>query len=74
MKPGPLNFLPCNATALNADKEKRADRRYKVRFRVSLMREDSPEVEGEVTDLGAGGCLVESDVEVREGDLVKLRP
>lgn len=36
------------------------------------MREESPEVEGEVTDLSAGGCFVESDVDVREGDLVKL--
>ncbi len=29
-------------------------------------------MEGEVTDLSAGGCFVESDVKVREGDLVKL--
>lgn len=58
---------------LNENKERRSDRRYRVNFRVSLMREESPEVEGEVTDLSAGGCFVESDVEVREGDLVKLR-
>jgi len=37
------------------------------------MREESPEAEGEVTDLGAGGCFVESDEQVREDDLVKLR-
>jgi hypothetical protein len=53
--------------------ERRADPRYKVSFSVSLMREESPEVEGEVTELSAGGCFVESDVDVREGDLVKLR-
>jgi PilZ domain-containing protein len=60
-------------TGLKSDSERRADRRYKVRFRVSLLREDSPEVEGEVTDLSVGGCFVESDVKVREDDLVKLR-
>jgi hypothetical protein len=53
--------------------ERRTDRRYKVNFRVHMMREESPEVEGEVTDLSAGGCFVTSDEEVREGDLVKLR-
>ena len=37
------------------------------------MREDSPEVGGEVTDLSTGGCFVMSDVGVSEGDLVKLR-
>jgi hypothetical protein len=58
---------------LSGGAERRTDRRFKVSFRVSLMREDSPEVEGEVTDLSAGGCFVETDVEVREGDLVKLR-
>jgi hypothetical protein len=47
--------------------------RYKVNFRVTLMREESREVEGEVTDLGEGGCFVETDAEVREDDLVKLR-
>ena len=52
---------------------RRAHPRYKVSFRVSLMREESREVEGEVTDLGAGGCFVESDERVREDDLVKLR-
>lgn len=52
--------------------DRRAARRYKVRFRVSVVREDSPEVEGEISDLGAGGCFVESDEEVQEGDLVKL--
>jgi hypothetical protein len=61
------------ALGLDDDKERRADRRYKVSFRVSLMREESPEVEGEVTDLSVGGCFVVSGVEVREGDLVNLR-
>lgn len=37
------------------------------------MREESSEVEGEVTDLSSGGCFVESERNVREGDLVKLR-
>lgn len=55
------------------DDERRADRRYKVSFRVNVSREESTEVEGEVSDLSAGGCFVESDEEVREGDLVKLR-
>ncbi len=57
---------------LNSDEERRADRRYKVGLRVSLTREYSAEVEAEVTDLSPGGCFVESDVDVREGDLVKL--
>lgn len=57
---------------LNAGKERRAERRYKVSFRVLLMRETSPEVEGEVTNLSAGGCFVESNVGVSEGDLVKI--
>jgi hypothetical protein len=38
--------------------ERRADRRYKVNFRVNIMREESPEVEGEVTDLSVGGTDV----------------
>ena len=53
--------------------ERRADRRYKVNFHVHIAREESPEVESEVTDLSVGGCFVESDLEVCEGDLVKLR-
>ena len=53
--------------------ERRVDRRYKVSFRVSLMREDSPDEVGEVTSLSAGGCFVESDGRVQDGDLVKLR-
>ncbi|HWS87577.1 MAG TPA: PilZ domain-containing protein [Pyrinomonadaceae bacterium] len=53
--------------------QRRAHPRYKVNFRVTLMREESHELEGEVTDLGAGGCFVEADAQVREGDLVKLR-
>lgn len=58
---------------LDEGAERRADRRYRVSFRVSLMREDSPEVEGEVTSLSAGGCFVESGGRVKDGDLVKLR-
>jgi hypothetical protein len=53
--------------------ERRADERFKVNFRIQLMRADSPEVEGVVTDLSTTGCFVESDVQVREDDLVKLR-
>lgn len=60
-------------TGLKSDDERRADLRYKVRFRVSLLREESPEVEGEVTDLSVGGCFVESGVAVREGDLLRIR-
>lgn len=52
---------------------RRTHPRYKVNFRVTLMREESREVEGEVRDLGAGGCFVESVERVREDDLVKLR-
>ncbi len=58
---------------LHAGDERRAARRYKVSFRVSLTRQESPEVEGEVTELSAGGCFVESEVEVRNEDLVKIR-
>jgi hypothetical protein len=53
--------------------ERRVDRRYKVSFRVLVRREPSPEVQGEVTDLSAGGCFITSDVLVSEGDLVSLR-
>jgi hypothetical protein len=53
--------------------ERRAGRRHKVNLRVSLTREESPEVEGDVTNLSAGGCFVESDIKVSEDDLVKLR-
>jgi CheY-like chemotaxis protein len=53
--------------------ERRADRRYKVTLRTNLTRGDSREVEAVVLDLGTSGCFVESDEEVREGDLVKLR-
>ena len=52
---------------------RRVHPRYKVSFRVSLMREDSPEVGGEITDLSVGGCFVESDGQVREDDLVRAR-
>jgi PilZ domain len=55
------------------DAERRADERFKVNFRVQLMRAESPEVEGTVSDLSAGGCFVESDVNVQDDDLVKLR-
>ena len=53
--------------------ERRTDRRYRVSFRVHWGRDESPEYEGEVTDLGAGGCFVESEGEVGEGDIVKMR-
>ncbi len=62
-----------NPLRLDREEERRSDRRYKVSFRVSLMREESSDVEGEVTDLSSGGCFVESEGNVREGDLVKLR-
>jgi len=58
---------------LNHESERRADRRYKVSLRVNLTREESQEAEAEVTDLSGGGGFVESELEVREGDLVKLR-
>jgi len=58
---------------LNHESERRADRRYKVSFRINLTREESREVDAEVTDLSASGCFVENELEVREGDLVKLR-
>ena len=44
-----------------------------MNFRVHLAQDESREVEGEVTDLSAGGCFILSSVEVNEGDLVKLR-
>jgi hypothetical protein len=62
-----------NPSGLSGNVERRAERRYKVTFRVSLLREETPEFEGEISDLSAGGCFVESGEEVREGDLVKLR-
>jgi hypothetical protein len=61
-----------NKPELGGD-ERRADRRHKVNFRVNMTRGESPEVEGHVTNLSAGGCFVESDVKVSEDDLVKLR-
>ncbi len=70
--PASAKLCRVSTIGLNSDAERRADRRYKVSFRVSLMREESPEVEGEVTDLSVGGCFVESEEEVRDGDLVKL--
>lgn len=62
-----------NPLGLNDEGDRRRDRRYKVSFRVHLMRQESTEVEGEVTDLSTGGCFVESGAEVREDDLVKLQ-
>lgn len=62
-----------NPPGLNGESDQRADRRYKVRFRLHWSRGESEEFGGEVTDLSAGGCFVESEDEVREGDLVKLR-
>ncbi|MBV9927237.1 MAG: PilZ domain-containing protein [Acidobacteria bacterium] len=53
--------------------ERRVDRRYKVSFRVHVKREESPEIQGEVTDLSAGGCFVTSEERVNDGDLVSLR-
>ena len=55
------------------DAERRADLRYKVSFRVHWGREESPDVEGQVTDLSAGGCFVLSAGVVNKGDLVKLQ-
>jgi hypothetical protein len=62
-----------NPIDLDADAERRVSRRYRVGYRISLMREESPEVEGEVSDLSAGGCFVMSEKGMREDDLVKLR-
>ncbi len=53
--------------------ERRVARRHKVALRVNLTRGESPEVEGHITNLSAGGCFVESDIKVNEDDLVKLR-
>ncbi|MBV9928106.1 MAG: PilZ domain-containing protein [Acidobacteria bacterium] len=53
--------------------ERRSDERSKVNFRIQLMRADSLEVEGVVTDLSPGGCFVECGAEVGEDELVKLR-
>ena len=52
--------------------ERRADRRCKVRFRVSWGREETADIEAVVTDLSAGGCFVESEEAVLDGDLVKI--
>ena len=62
-----------NKVGSAGDTERRADERFKVNFRIQLMRGDSPEVEGVVSDLSPGGCFVESDVKVQDDDLVKLR-
>ena len=58
---------------LSDEKERRADRRYKVRFRLHWSRGESDEFQAVVTDLSAGGCFVESEESVQDGDLVKLR-
>lgn len=42
------------------DSDRRADRRYKVNFRLHWGRGESDEFEGEVSELGRGGCFVES--------------
>jgi hypothetical protein len=62
-----------NPPVINTPSERRADVRFKVSFLLHWGRGESEEFEGEVTDLSAGGCFVESGVEVSEGDLVKLR-
>ena len=53
-------------------RERRSARRFAVHFRVHWGHGQYAEFPGEVTDLGAGGCFVESKEEVREGELVKL--
>ena len=58
---------------MDAEAERRSDRRYTVNLRVGMTREESEEAGAEVTDLSAGGCFVESGVKVGEGELVKLR-
>lgn len=55
------------------DSDRRADRRYKVSYRLHWGRGESDEFDGEVSELGRGGCFVESVEAVAEGDLVKLR-
>jgi hypothetical protein len=62
-----------NPLGLNTPPDRRADRRFKVRFRLHWARGESEEFEGEVSDLSVGGCFVESGEAVLEGDLVKLR-
>ncbi len=59
---------------IDGGEERRAGRRHKVSIRARWGRgEEADEVEGEVTNLGAGGCFVASAEPVREGDLVRLR-
>ena len=55
--------------------ERRAGLRRRVNFRsrIILVREGSPEIEGTVTNLSAGGCYVASRSEVGRDDLVKIR-
>jgi hypothetical protein len=62
-----------NPAGLNVEPDRRADRRYKVNFRLHWGRVESEEFAGVVADLSAGGCFVESDEGVSEGDLVRLR-
>jgi hypothetical protein len=69
----PANIFLMSKGVLGGRGERRSAERLKVNSRIRLMRADSPEVEGTVTDLGSGGCFVESGVKVREDDLVKLR-
>jgi len=58
---------------INEPGERRSARRYEVSFRVHWGREESELFGGEVTDLSAGGCFVESGDPVNEGDLINLR-
>jgi hypothetical protein len=62
-----------NPLGLSTPSDRRVDHRVKVNFRLHWVRGESDEVEGEVSDLSVSGCFVESEEEVREGNLVKLR-
>jgi hypothetical protein len=53
--------------------KKRSGRRYKVNFRIRWGRGASEEYEGQIADLSAGGCFVESEEAVEDNDPVKLR-
>ena len=53
--------------------KQRSGRRYKVHFRVRWGRGASEEYEGQIADLSAGGCFVESEEAVEDNDPVKLR-
>ena len=51
----------------------RSGRRYKVNFHIRWGRGASEEYEGKIADLSAGGCFVESEEAVEDGDPVKIR-